>query len=180
MQKKLGDKTVTVEEELLITKSKSISPVLLNQAVGNFEEESSDLPSSSSFLRNPEARKNSMLIINNNTTPFKKNSPKNEEFGLVRKRFSTPYEKFKPVAVNSNSTGDIDSIIWNIAKNEAIIDNYKNDQNIKQLTNTEEIVDFYEYLQECLTKIQKIVPTPAEEIKTVDYELDKTKCKDYL
>ncbi len=165
-----------LDDELIMPKSKSISPELMLQAKKTYEEEES-INFSSTFFRNPTPKASKKSLLINNTNPLMKNSPKQEE-GLLRKGFSTTYEAFKPFIPNSNC--DIDSIIYNITKNEDIIDKYKNDQNIKQLTNTEEIVDFDEYLQDCLMKIKQIVPAPLEKIQTVDYELNKTKCKDYL
>jgi len=62
---------------------------------------------------------------------------------------------------------------------DSIINNYNNDFNIKELTNNEEIVDFYEYLDQCLIKIKNITPASKEEIEAykVDYILDKIRCK---
>lgn len=73
---------------------------------------------------------------------------------------------------------DLDSFITSIQKNENIINNYKDDLKIKSLTNTEEIFDFYGFLQDCLVKIKKIVPASSEEIikNKINYELDKTLC----
>ena len=81
------------------------------------------------------------------------------------------------IPVRKNTTG-LEEIIASIP-GDTIINNYNNDLNIKELTNNEEIVDFYEYLDQCLIKIKNITPASKEEIEAykVDYILDKIRCK---
>lgn len=79
-----------------------------------------------------------------------------------------------------NKTSTLESYVSSVyKKNEKIMKDHKNDINIKNLTNTEDIVDFYDYLHECLIKIKKIVPVSEKELdkNKINYELDKTKCK---
>jgi len=79
--------------------------------------------------------------------------------------------------VKCNSQTKLD-FITSVDPKESLIKKHKMDLNIKQLTNTEDIVDFYEFLHECLNKIKLIEPASNEEIhkNKVDYILDKTKC----
>ena len=54
-----------------------------------------------------------------------------------------------------NSQTKLD-FITSVDPKESLIKKHKMDLNIKQLTNTEDIVDFYEFLHECLNKIKLI------------------------
>ena len=64
-----------------------------------------------------------------------------------------------------------------IVKNESIKD--LEEINFENVTNTQEILDFYDYTKECFAKVMSI-KWPIENIDKkyyIDYKLDKSKCK---
>lgn len=47
----------------------------------------------------------------------------------------------------------------------------KESENVKKLTNTEDIKDFYEYTEECMKRISQMTTPSVEEIKHLQLEL---------
>lgn len=57
-------------------------------------------------------------------------------------------------------------------------DNNESDDNLKNFTNTQDILNFYDYTKDCYTRICAMELIPQIENKyLLEYKLDKTKCK---
>lgn len=143
----------------------------------------------SHYFKNDNAKFNSDFLEKTNDNPLVTRSQSNYDYALkpeelkLKKDNIPSFSKTDELTLKTlkkHHSDEIDSVVTTIARNgKMIIDKYKDDIKIKDLTNTEEIVDFYEYLHDCLIKIKKIIPPSKETINNskIDYTLNKTKCK---
>jgi hypothetical protein len=85
----------------------------------------------------------------------------------------------KAIEGSAHANCPLDNVIVQIKRNQKIIDNIHDNSFIDDMTNTQEIQDFNQYLKDCFIKIKGIVPAKEEIIKKnrVEFVLDKSKCK---
>ena len=114
-------------------------------------------------LRKKPSKEQTFVI--NNSAPLNKNPIKKSP-------------TFNNLSSNTENLDD-DFLSSQNQKEKDIIKKQKNDKNIEALTNTEDIVNFYEFLHTCLNRISKMTPASDKEISDnkINYKLNKNKCK---
>ena len=112
---------------------------------------------------------------------IKNHNKSNTDFPQSSKKFHTLSLNANHESKDNESKFSLDSIVASVNPTGSNLARLESNSGVdmKDITNTEDIRDFYKHLHESLIKIKKVVPVTGEDLdsKKIDYYLDKTKCK---